>query len=281
VVGSAVALAGTGWAIELLHSNRLIFGIFKPWQALFIGTGVPGFALALLSFTIADPRRQARALRGDAPPRSSFTRYMLGRRRLYAGIFLGVGFIVGISYALLGWVPTYLMRILKMPPQTAGLTFALIVIIAGVIGQMMSGLVVDAMTARGIKDAPLRYLMAVSVISAVPSIAAFLVSGDALFIALVSVFCLLSLPMMGYSAAAVQMVTPPEFRGRASAAFLFTVTIMGVTLGTLGVGFLTDVVFRNPAHLGWSLCCVVALLSPLGIATLGWGLKPLRDAIRY
>lgn len=283
VVGTAIALAGSGLAIELLHTQALIWGVFKPWQFLFIVTGLPGFALALLAFTITDPRLRGAAriaLSGDDQG-DSFLRFMLARPRLYGGIFIGVGFMVVNSYAMLGWIPTYLMRVLHEPPREAGLTFGLIVVIAGGVGQIMSGLIVDRWTARGHLDSPLRYLMISSSIMVVPAIASFFVPGKAAFVLLVSSFFLLSMPMMGYSAAGVQMITPPRLRGRASATFLFTVTLMGVALGTPTVGLLTDYVFHDPLKLGWALALVLLVFTPLSIATMGWGRKALREAPRY
>ena len=278
VVGTAVALVGGGWAIEFLKNGRAPFGL-ATWQFLFLATGVPGFFLALLAFTITDPRRRSgAALRADG---SSFIAHLRAQPRLYFAIYVGTGLMVVDSYALLGWLPTYLMRNFGLGAQAAGMRFGLVVVIAGGIGQLASGLIVDRMTARGIADAPLRFLMIAGTIMLPFTVGAFFVTDSTLFLLLISAFFLLAMPMLGYIGAGVQMVTPPRLRGRASAGLLFTVTLFGVAFGPTLVGFLTDYVFRDPLKLGLAQAVVVAVVTPLSVLVLGSGLRSFRDAQRH
>ena len=74
------------------------------------------------------------------------------------------------------------------------------------------------------------------------------------------------------------MVTPNEMRGQVSAISLMLTGLFGGVLGPAAVAFATDRIFGEPAAVGHSLALVAAVLGPIAVGLLAWGLAPLRRA---
>ena len=60
--------------------------------------------------------------------------------------------------------------------------------------------------------------------------------------------------------AAMQVVAPPELRGRISAIFVLVTGLIGMALGNFLVGLFTDKVFADPMKVGTSLILLVIVL---------------------
>jgi MFS family permease len=71
--------------------------------------------------------------------------------------------------------------------------------------------------------------------------------------------------MMPYScaAASIQLIVPNRARGQVTALYITVTTLVGLTIGPLIVGLLTDYVFRNPADIRYSMALVVGVSAPL------------------
>ena len=89
---------------------------------------------------------------------------------------------------------------------------------------------------------------------------------------------IITIPFVAYMTVAVQMVTPPQLRGRVTAITSIPIALVG-SLGPLLVGAITDFVFRDEAKVGWSLALVMTVMIPATILCLRKCLPALRDAI--
>ena len=61
-----------------------------------------------------------------------------------------------MTYGMLAWYIEFLIRTYGVPRETAGLQFGLINIIAGSLGALTVGWLVQPMVQRGVTDAPAR-----------------------------------------------------------------------------------------------------------------------------
>jgi dipeptide/tripeptide permease len=78
---------------------------------------------------------------------------------------------------------------------------------------------------------------------------------------------------VGLSAAAVQLVTPNRMRAQVTAIYFLVVALIGSGFGPLTVALSTDFIFHDDMAVGQSISLVCAVLMPLGIASLWFGLK--------
>jgi MFS family permease len=79
---------------------------------------------------------------------------------------------------------------------------------------------------------------------------------------------LLLTPFVGFAAAALQIVTPPQMRGKVSALFLFVISALGLGLGPSFVAAISDFVLHSQQQLGESLALFVLICAGLAIVLL-------------
>lgn len=83
----------------------------------------------------------------------------------------------------------------------------------------------------------------------------------------------------GICSAALQLMSPSHLRGRTSALYVFTLNILGLGLGPLIVGALTEHVFGDRMLVGYSVAVTVAVAGSISIACLLGGRRAYRDTI--
>lgn len=281
-LGAGLALlAGAAvieWARTLDEISLPVLGVIAPWQFTFIAVGLPGFVLAALLATLAEPPRQERlqAQREVSLPWRDTLAFMRQRRRIYGAFLLGVPFLVVILYALQAWVPTWLVRVHGLDLASAGRTYGTIALVAGSLG-VLSGPVVAAWLARrGHRDEPLRVAVAALALL-VPCVAGMTWANEtrhALVLLAIASF-LITLPMALFTAA-LQLVTPNEMRGLVAGLFVVAVSVIGLTFGPTSVALLTDRLFADPLAVGRSMAVVTAVCGPVAIALFATGMAEYR-----
>jgi len=83
----------------------------------------------------------------------------------------------------------------------------------------------------------------------------------------------------GAAPAALQLVTPNNYRGQVSASYLFIFSLIGTGLGPTLVGVYSTYVFKDDAQIGWAIAMNAAIMLPLAILSFMFALKPMRQAI--
>ena len=76
---------------------------------------------------------------------------------------------------------------------------------------------------------------------------------------------------MGAAPAALQIICPPDLRGRIAAVYMLALNLIGMGIGPTAVALLTDYAFADPMAVGRSmgLVGVTAGLIAAGLITLG------------
>lgn len=272
VIGGVMIASATYWA-----SATPILEGFRPWQLVFMATGLPVVLLALLVFTFREPARPPRHTTAGSAGDSVFP-YMWDRRRLFGPMLIGFSLVSLCNASLVAWVPTYLTRNMDLGPQSygpvlGGISFAAAFTLA------FKGVVVDWLYRRGVKDAHLRFytwLLA----SALPIVALiFWVDNALIFMAMYGFLLIVATPIIAYISAATALIAPPGMRGRITGVFLFCLNGIGVGIGPLLVGAITQYVLRDEMKLAWSLGIVICTLMPLALVILRFALKPFHEAV--
>jgi len=275
-IGLAYLIGGVviAW-LQGLGSFRLgPFGVFEPWRVTFLLVGAPAVLLAPLIFVCQDPVRRGG---GDAAPAiGDVMRAISDRRAAFVWLFAGFAVITFSSYASTVWSPAFLIRVYGLTPGEVGLALGAIYLVLGPLGAMLGGWACDRMTARGVLDAPLRvtaygYIGAgvfggAAPLAPTPELALAGLAGAA-------VFSTLPYPL---AATAIQLVTPNRMRGQISAVYMTVINLVGLGIGPMAAGMLTDYVFSEPSDVRYSLALINAAAAPLVVLALSRGFRPYR-----
>ncbi|MCI4644000.1 MAG: MFS transporter [Hyphomonadaceae bacterium] len=211
------------------------------WRMTLFWVGLSGVVLAvLLRVTLRDPRPAEASASSPqkAPEKGALTQLL--RQPGYIFTLLGATFASAAGYAILGFLPPYLIRTFGMSVETVGVNLSLIIGIGSGLGLFAGGMIGDALARRS-PSGPL-WICTISTLVSAPLFAcAFLFSTQAtVFAWLVGPF-LLHLAWMGPNWAMVQTFAPPGGKATASAIVLLSINLLGLGLGPLVVGAASDV----------------------------------------
>jgi MFS family permease len=272
--GAVVNSVGAGEVISLP-----IVGDTKPWQLVFFIVGLPGLILALMAhFLVKEPPRSKPkgGPKGDDVKLSSFGEtlsYLFSHKRAYAALFLGPALVNMFSFSVIAWYPAYLQRVHEMPIAQSGLFVGLSTITFGILGTVFSGWLADRFVTRGNLDGHMRVGMLYGLGIFVCGGLGPLMPVVAVSLALASFTMFFSNTWNGVSAAALQLVTPPQMRGQMSAIWLFFSNLVVMTFGPLMVALITDYVFGREDAVGYSLAMSATVSAALGSLAMFSGLK--------
>jgi len=253
-----------------------LLGELPPWRFAFIMTGAPGLVLAFLIFLIPEPaRRSAGATHASW---ADVARFMRARWKFFACHFVGFSAVMALAYARLGWNPAFLARRFDWPIDRIGITLATFGFVTGVIAFLFSGAFVDRWIRRGVSDAHFRFYLAGCVVLLLAGPLSYLAPTPWLFFPPMGL-CSIWLGMAAIAASAIQLVTPPQLRGRVSAVYLLVVGMVGMTAGPALVAGLTDFVVQDPARIHLSLAVTFGILPAIAMGAFWLGLAPMREAV--
>jgi MFS family permease len=278
-IGAGAALLLGGYALS--HATRIPgLETLEPWQATFVAVGLPGVLVAMLLLSIREPKRRERSVdagsrRGGASFRS-FLRAHAGFVALHVG---GMAVFSAMSYALLSWIPTFLVRHHGLSLQQAGVAFGVAFAICGPLGAVWGGLVARRWQAAGREDALMRtVVLGTGTAGLAYGLGAVLPTAWLAVAAFgIGTFC--SAFPSGPAVAALTQVARNELRGQMTALYYLGINLVGLGLGPLVVGVLTDHVFRDRAAVGHSMLIVAIALGPASALLLRCAFGPFRRAV--
>jgi MFS family permease len=281
-LGIAISFSLGGLVMgSLAHGGGVtlpLFGALHAWQATFLLLGIPGVFIALLMLAVPEPVRRGRTSDGAAflPP---LLKLLASRPRLFVSHFLGFGLSIMSGYALLSWLPALLTRRFDWPPSSIGPVLGLILGGGGIVGCMGASFLADWLFRRQVYDVHFRLQAAgMAVMAAAAATIPFATSPWAILAASGVIYVMAS-SAVPLSMAAVQLVAPNEVRGRASAAFSFFSTVLGLGLGPLLVATLTEHVFHDRLAVGSSISIVVGFAALGCLILMLFGRTGYRDAV--
>lgn len=274
LIGGAViaALEGVGTV------DVPLLGALKPWQLTFILVGAPALIIGPLIYLCREPKRMG----GDdeAPKISEVFDLVWSERAVFGWLFAGFAIVTFSSYASAVWSPAFLIRVHAFSAADVGLALGLIYLFFGPGGAILGGWLSDHLTQKGVTDAPLRvaafgYIGAgvfggLAPIAPTPELA---IAG----LALATIFATIPYPL---AATAIQIITPNRMRGQVSALYMTVINLVGLGLGPVVVGALTDFVFSEPSDVRYSLALVNAAAAPFVLLFLWQAFAPFRERRR-
>lgn len=251
-IGSVAGLMVGGWINE-------IWG----WRIAFLVVGLPGILLAiLLKAFVKDPPRTL-AANGDPSDAGPSFRESLDRlwqiksyRHLLAGLSLA-----GLSgYGVGTWFPAFLMRGYDIGSGEAGSWLGPIGLVGGIAGTLIGGFATDRLSLRDKRWYV--WFPGAAMLIGLPAFAWICLTQEfAIVIGLLIFPNLFGAVHTGPSFAMVQSLSPVRMRAMASAIALLVTNLIGLGLGPLVIGSLSQTLEPSfgDRSLGYAMLVVIPL----------------------
>lgn len=239
--GSLAMLIGyfmAGWLNEL-------FG----WRMTFVILSIPGLFLPVLAwFTLKEPRRaQASAVgvSGDTAasraeePSLKEVFATLWRNAAFRHLLLGFSVWFFFGYGVVQWQPTFFVRSHGLQSGELGTWFSLVFGIADALGLYLGG----ELAGRYAAEKERQQLIAGTIVFAILAVVrmfAYLAPNHYLAFAALGLVSFVSGLTQGPLFATIQTLVPPRMRAMAIALVLLFANLIGMGLGPLAVGALSD-----------------------------------------
>jgi predicted MFS family arabinose efflux permease len=211
------------------------------WRSAFLLMGVPGLILAIIVwFILPEPRLQLGTGAAGAATESVRETYQaLWHKRSFVFALVGSLLYTFVAYGALAFVPSFLVRVLRVPLAEAGLTYAIVSAVGTVIGTLGGGALADWMGRRDPRW--LAWLPAIACASTGPMYLLAFAAHD-LWTFMVVAFVAHLVLMAGAPTifAAIHTVCGSRRRATAIAIVHFSATLFGAGVGPLATGALSD-----------------------------------------
>lgn len=234
-IGVLFGFAAGGWIAEN-------FG----WRNAFFVIGIPGILYALVVlWVIKEPKRGQYDLAG-VPAQSSLSETLAGLKRRPTFWYLSVGcaFTAFISYGNGNFMPSFLMRNHGMSLAEVGAILGLISGLSGATGTFLGGFLADRLATRD-----MRWYVWIPILgglsSMIPAYYTLFGENTTLIVAAMIPSQILSALYLGPCIATCHNLVSPGMRAMASAILYFVLNLIGLGLGPLTVGILSDL-FAEP-----------------------------------
>lgn len=229
------------------------------WRAAFLIAGMPGLALALIALaTLREPRARPRVNKAAARPHGTLGQAlrMLASKPTYVLIVLATTLQAFAAYGQGPFIASFFLRVhgpeLKSlaapfglnPLGFLGVALGLATGISGAIGVWVGGQLADRAMLRDVRMLPV--IPAVATVLSIPFLVWALLAPNtmtALLVLIVPMF--LNSLWYGPVHTTQQSCVPPHMRATATAVMLFVLNLMGLGLGPLTIGLLSDFYART------------------------------------
>jgi MFS family permease len=217
----------------------------------------------LTFFTLKEPERAAQ---GETASFGAVLTH-LGKSRAFVTLTLGSALVAMVGYAMSLFLVPLLMRRYGFEVKAAGGIFAATYSLATAIGMLGGGMIADRLGERSVSwfgKAP-----AIAVTAALPLIIAGMLQDD--WRMLMALLFLASLCLYAFLPAIMtvtQRLVAPDMRASAAALHAFGQTVIGLGLGSVIVGKLSDMLTLRAYGAGFaSACAAKKLIGPCATAS--------------
>ena len=236
---TSISIYSTGAHLGILLGFALggWLGQVYGWRVAFIAAGLPGIVVAVVfRLTVSEPPRQSNQ---PGHPSLSSSLKQFWSLRSFRYLALGAGLQGFVGYGTGNWAASYFMRTFGVGTGELGLWLGLIAGLAGAAGTLLGGLLVDRLKVR---DARWNlWVPAAAAFLMMPAAASVYLArdmGSALLLAVLPT--LLGAVYIGPVIATAHGVVPAHMRALVSAVLFLILNLIGMGLGPLTVGILSD-----------------------------------------
>jgi len=241
----ARALSVYSFGVPIGSALGIVFGgliaSLIDWRSAFIIVGIAGIVFApIFKLVVREPARGRFDPRGNTEPaRLGDVIRTLFSKPSFWGLSFGASASSMMGYGLFFWLPSFFVRSYGLTLLEASLYYGAILLIGGIAGLWMGGALADRFGAA--RKRAYAIIPAIAFLATIPFFAGAVMSESlAIAFALFLVPTALGLVWLGPVLSSIQHVVPPNMRATASAVFLFINNLIGIGLGTVALGALSD-----------------------------------------
>lgn len=246
--GTAMSFYSTGVYIGVLL-GFLIGGWINHtfgWRLAFLVVGLPGILVALLvRLTLREPvRGQADKVKMAPGTRNQGAKFSetiatLWRLKSFRYFSIGTGLAAFISYGTGNFLPSFLIRTHGFSSLEVGTSLALIAGFGGGVGTFLGGYLADKLAVKDIRW--YMWIAALPVFVNMPLLLLALFSSNPTLVLAFLFFATMSGAFyLGPAIATTHTLLSPRMRAMGSAILFLILNLIGLGLGPLFVGFLSD-----------------------------------------
>jgi len=239
-----------------IYSSGIYFGImlgfllggwineYMGWRMAFVAVGLPGFLVAFVFWlTVKEPARgQSEMVRdeGEMPTLGEVFR-VIWLRKSFRYMPFAMGFSAFVVYCNLIWAPSFFIRTHGMSTAEVGTWLAFTSGLFGMGGSYFGGFISDRIVARTDDARWYMWVPAAATLLALPFlVAVYLWPSPVQAMLIFSVVWFLGNMWIGPTFATVQGISPLRMRATSLAILVLINNIIGLGLGPLIVGILSD-----------------------------------------
>lgn len=239
----ALAIFSTGMTVGVAAGFSIggWLGQTYGWRTAFFVLGLPGLLLAFITyFTLIEPKRGQHDGIANVPPgNAAEVFHYIRQNKSYLNILAGSIFGMFMIYGIIQWAPAFFIRLHGMTTAQVGVWFGFSYGGGQFIGMLVGGKLANYLM---IKDE--RWIVWISGIAYIACAPVFILAllmpdTNAAF-----VFIFLGSGLFGVAIgpqmAAMMSVMPPNMRATASAIGMFSISLLGIGLAPLVIGYASD-----------------------------------------
>lgn len=269
-LGGGLAMAGGGLLIAWANATAVVIplvGTLTGWRLAIFAVGMLGIPFALLiTFTVREASRIGK--RAEKLSISDVFAFMGGSPRAFIALFAGYGACAVASYIPLLWAPAFYARDFGLTPPEIGLKIGAMVGIFGLAGVLLGGRMADWLLRAGHRDAPVKVVLT-SIILQLPAFSLAYLFDNVTWSMLFMGIGIFTMSMFGsLQATTVQLMVPGNMRGRMMGLYLLAANLVGMGLGPLLIGILSD---KLEGNLGGAMAIVSTGALSFSLIFLVWG----------
>lgn len=246
-IASLVSAAVLQWAKSVDNISLPFIGNVEAWQFTFIVVGLPGVALALLMFTLREPRRQSVVVDPNRVGSENnnlldMLRHVARNWSLFLPFVSVFCFMTVLAYGQ-GWNAPLFQRTWGWDAAQYATVNAIVLLALGPVSVNFAGWLSDHWSQQGVKDAPLRIAFIGLAIMIVSGVAAPLMPSPWLAMAVLGINTIGIAMTSAVGVTALLNISPAAMRAQIVAFYYMCISLTGLMLGPTTIAVLNDHVF--------------------------------------
>jgi len=263
--GTAFSIYSMGVPIGILLGFIVAGSIASQygWRVAFYALGIPGILLAiLLYFIVKEPIRGQIDGRVENIKDPTFKEVIgeLFSKKSFLYLCLGAGFTTFSSYSLNNFMPSFIQRVHGIDLMTVSINLGLFLGIGGLIGALIGGRLADIKGAKNKK-----WYLYVPILSCItsffPALIILFTASSKIALAAIFPYAVFNAAFTGPVYAVGQTLANVKMRAFATALILLFMNGIGLALGPLSAGMLSDFLEPSLGNLSLRYALTLNLLS--------------------
>jgi MFS family permease len=261
-IASLVSAGVLQWAKTVPNIELPLLGVVAPWQFTFIIVGLPGLVLALLMFTLREPKRQSNVVDPERVGSGNnniadMLRHVGRHWKVFLPFVAVFCYMTVLAYSQ-GWGAPMFQRTWGWEASKYATVNAVVLLAVGPFTVNFAGWLSDRWTRQGIKDAPLRIALIGVVVMIISGVIAPLLPSPWLAMGMYGVNTVGIAMTSAVGVTALLNISPAAMRAQLVAFYYMCISLAGLMLGPTTIALMNDFVF-GVENIRYSMALLPAL----------------------